>query len=187
MGSTRDDMSALGKTITSAMMLKSQLNALKRTLDMSIEAYLSQFKEIKDALSSIGHGVTDQELTRIIMQGLDSSFDTFVMTVSLKNKFPSFSKFCELLLLETQRRELSSGPSSSKTDQALITQAKKKKGKGQDKSDSNKDNQKTADNKGKPSCGYCNRKGHSEAKCYKKAFDDREANLEPQSNAVEAS
>ena len=115
------------------MMLKNQLNSLKKNPNMSIETYLSKFKDIKDSLSNIGHDVLDQELTCILIQGLDHSFDNFVMTITLKKKFPRFSKFCELLVLENQRREYSN-PSISKPDQDLAIKRGTKKKKARNES-----------------------------------------------------
>lgn len=172
-------------TLTRAMMLRNQLNNLRRTPDQSIDSYLTRFKEIRDSLSGIGKTIPDEELTRIAMQGLDSSYDTFVMNISLKEKFPNFPKFCELLLLESQRREfLNMNNPKSKPDQALVVQTdSKKKRETGNMSNSRGEN---SNSKGKSPCGYCNRRGHKEARCYKKAFDEKEAASKTQGNLVEA-
>lgn len=70
--------------------LRSQLSREKKG-DLSASSYYSKMKGFADEMAAAGKKIDDDELIGFILNGLDSEYNLFVSSVSVKDSLPLVS------------------------------------------------------------------------------------------------
>ncbi|XP_075077033.1 uncharacterized protein LOC142163793 [Nicotiana tabacum] len=83
-----------------------------------MEEYLQQLHSIASSLRSIGKPVTDEDLVAQALQGLPSSYRTFISGLNAAGSLPSFIALRPLLL--TEEAHISENPSENSNSQTAL-------------------------------------------------------------------
>ena len=74
------------------LLLKNQLNNLKKGRDESVQSYFLKLTEIRDNLLAIGETIADREMVLIALGGLSSEWHVFNTTILNNNVIPDFKE-----------------------------------------------------------------------------------------------
>lgn len=75
-----------------AFALKQQLHHVKMIKGEIITSYFMRITELRDQLSTIGHTIESKELTMLALNGLPSSWESFIQGISARSKLPKFDR-----------------------------------------------------------------------------------------------
>jgi hypothetical protein len=152
------------------MTLKHKLKYLKMEKGESIASFCSSIAQIKDQLLVIGVTVDDDDLVQAIFDGLPSSWETFLSSVSGREIQPTFERLWHDFLQEESHTDTRCEP----TKEEHSTLASRFKGK--KKVTFQKGSQKKLNTKGmfkgknidrsKIKCFSCNKLGHFARDCW---------------------
>jgi hypothetical protein len=97
----------------------------------SVIAYFMKIYKLRDQLSTIGHVVDDKGLTMLALNGLPSSWESYIQGISARSKLPKFDRLrADCIREESRLAARGIGQSSTNEDiHVLATQSSKKKGK----------------------------------------------------------
>ena len=111
-----------GKNINRKMTLRTQLKGVQMQDSKSIQSYFTRVSQLKEQIETIGDSVSEAELVMTTMNGLPRPWDPFIKGVCSRRKLTKFSR-----LWEDREEKL------GQEDQALTVQARKGKGKVEDR------------------------------------------------------
>lgn len=140
--------------------LLKQLHQIQFSNFSSMSEYIEKVSTIVQQLSNIGKVIEDEEVTEILLSGLPQEYDSLVSnleTLWMTKQLNRDIVQARLLQEEHRKNELNGGT-------ALVSKSK------------------STFKKNKSSktiiCHYCQKKGHVQAKCYKKKADEGKKNNE---------
>ena len=88
-----------GNNINSKMTLKTQLKDVKMQISERIQSYFTRISHIKQKLETIGDNV-DKEVDITTLNGLPSSWDSFIQGICARRKLISFNRLWEEITQE---------------------------------------------------------------------------------------
>jgi hypothetical protein len=165
--------------------LKHKLKYLKMEKGESVASFYSKIAQIRDQLLVTGVTVNDTDnLVQAIFDGLSSSWETFLSSVSGRDIQPTFERLWHDCLQEESRTSTRSEPTKEEHS-ALASRFKGKK-----KVTSQKGSQKKSNTKGmfkgksidtsKIKCFSCNKLGHFARDCWYRKKNPRKGKHQPQ-------
>ena len=86
------------------LQLRSQLSREKKG-DLSASAYYSKMKGIADEMAAVGKKIDDDDLISYILNGLDSDYNPFVSSVSVKDSLSSGDLYAQLFSYEARLQQ----------------------------------------------------------------------------------
>ena len=86
------------------LQLRSQLSREKKG-DLSASAYYSKMKGIADEMAAVGKKIDDDDLISYILNGLDSDYNPFVSSVSVKDSLSLGDLYAQLLSYEARLQQ----------------------------------------------------------------------------------
>lgn len=75
-----------------ALTLNKQLHHIKMNKGETVTSYFLRITELRDQLSTIGHIVDNKELAMMALNGLPTSWESFIQGISARSKFPKFDR-----------------------------------------------------------------------------------------------
>ena len=81
-----------GNNINMKMILRTQLKDVKMQMSENIQYYFTRISQIKEKLEAIGDNVEEAEVEITTLNGLPSSWDSFVQAICARRKIISFNK-----------------------------------------------------------------------------------------------
>lgn len=127
-----------------ALELKQQLHHIKMNKGGSITSYFIRITELKDKLSTVGHIIDKKELTMLALNGIPTSWETFIQGISARSKLPRFHRL-KTGYIQEESRLITKGIRINNCTgeiQVLNTNSNKKEKKGNFKKKRGKDNNK---------------------------------------------
>ncbi|CAB0041972.1 unnamed protein product [Trichogramma brassicae] len=136
--------------------------------------HLKGFFDASDKLKSTGATLDDDLLAIMLLHSLPSSFENFRCAIESRDKLPDLEILKIKILEEHKSRHSVNDNHNSSAMLAKNKQGYSRAGGG---STSRPASNNAASHKPKPSykCGFCKKKGHKEADCYKKKRSQEEA------------
>lgn len=131
--------------------LMTQFQTLKQGT-LTVNAYCDEIKRIADSLRSIGDPITDLNLVLRTLNGLNQSFNPFVLSIENSDKPPSFAQLRSRLLVFEERmsqQDTSSGSISAMNSTTQFSAPHHNLNKIED-----------------VKCQICKKEGHEAWKCY---------------------
>ncbi|XP_019228395.1 PREDICTED: uncharacterized protein LOC109209554 isoform X3 [Nicotiana attenuata] len=114
----------LDQVSSSSIHLKSKFQTFKKG-SLSMEDYLQKIHSIACSLRAIGKAVTDEDIVTQALQGLPSSYRTFISGLNATGTLPSFIALWPLLLIEEAHiKAATPDDSNSQTALTVSTRAK---------------------------------------------------------------
>ena len=98
----------------------------------SIQSYFTRVSQIREQIEAIGDSVKEAELVMTTMNGLPRPWDPFIKGICSRRKLTKFSRLWEDCTQEEARLEARE-EKLGQEDQALTVQARKGKGKAEDR------------------------------------------------------
>ena len=167
-------------TANKLLLLKSLLE-LKMNEGDSMQDFLNSFSDIVDQLMSIDFKLEDDFLCLLLLTRLPDSYQPLAMALESKledNELTLSTIHARLLAEEARRKNQQSSPAA---DSALNLSDSMRRDKSRALSSAPKSTQSPTSVR---RCNYCKRRGHLEAECYKKAYDERDG-AKDKANQVE--
>ena len=121
-----------GKKINQTMMLRTQLKNVKMQASKSIQSYFTRVSQLREQIEAIGDLVEEVELVMTIMNGFPRPWDPFIKGIFSQRKLTKFNRLCEDYTQEEARLEACE-EKLGQEDQALTVQARRGKGKVEDR------------------------------------------------------
>ena len=147
--------------------LKDKLRNIKMEKGDSIAKYLTKFTQCRDELGSVGVTVDEEDMVDLALLGLPKAWHSYQDSVNGREKLPGWERLWADLMQEEIRRTTRDGSSSKGADEencALMSKAKKGKGKKTSHSGAKGKKQDMA----KVKCFHCHDHGHYATNCPKK-------------------
>lgn len=91
MFSTLENMFEINNT-SRILALKQQLHHIKMNQSETITSYFMRITELRNQLSTIGHTFDSKELTMLALNGLPTSWESFIQGISARSKLPKFDR-----------------------------------------------------------------------------------------------
>lgn len=185
MFSTLENMFEINNT-SRVFALKQQLHHIKMNQSETITSYFMRITELRNQLSTIGHTFDSKELTMLALNGLPTSWESFIQGISARSKLPKFDRLkTDCIQEESKLTTRGAGINSQNEEmQALNSQSHKRGKRNNFKKRRGKDSTKKQSFKlkrdlCKVQCFRCDKYGHIAIKC-----PDRP---KPQASIVEVS
>jgi hypothetical protein len=147
------------KSLTSKLHLKQRLYSHRLTEGMSLEDYLTKFKELVSDLESLEVKYDDEDLGLILLCSLPSSYDTFRDTIMYSRDTLSLSEVYEALYSKARMKLLVTGSESQ--GEGLFV-----RGRTQEKNFGIENRGRSKSKYKNKFCNYCKKKGHTKSECY---------------------
>ena len=147
--------------------LKDKLRNIKMEKGDSIAKYLTKFTQCRDELGRVGVTVDEEDMVDLALLGLPKAWHSYQDSVNGREKLPGWERLWADLMQEEIRRTTRDGSSSKGADEencALMSKAKKGKGKKTSHSGAKGKKQDMA----KVKCFHCHDHGHYATNCPKK-------------------
>ena len=155
------------KTLSRKINLRQKLYSTKLVSGTMVD-HVNQLKTICEHLESIGDHITENDMVMVLLTSLPTQYNNLITTLeTLKEEQLTWNYVRDRVIAEYQRKQEEKAERKSKKvlaeqqQDALFSQGgcdNKKGGKS-----------------GKFRCHYCNKKGHFQKDCRKKAADDKKA------------
>ena len=81
-----------GKNINQKMTLRNQLKNVKIQNEETIQSYFTRVSQIKEQLEAVDEEVENAEIVMVTLNGLPSSWDSFIQGICDRKKLVKFSK-----------------------------------------------------------------------------------------------
>lgn len=107
--------------------MKNKLHDIKKTKVDTIATFFMKISQLKDQLLSIGETIDDEELVSTALNGLPTSWESYIQGISAQENQPSFDRLWTNCVQEEGRVLTRSNPQNEE-NQALATHARKAKG-----------------------------------------------------------
>ena len=104
--------------------LKKRLRTLKMSKDEGVAPFFAKIAQVRDQLSTIGVPMDDDDLVQSVFDGLPSSWETFLASISGHETQPNFDRL-QHDCLEEEGRIQSITNSAKEGNLALTTKTKK--------------------------------------------------------------
>jgi len=113
------------------MVLRNKLRSIQMSRSINVTNYFMRITYIRDQLASIGEKVEDVELVNVALNGFTKSWEPFVKGVCTREKLPNWERLWDdCIQEETQEESKANRKGDGEENLALVSQAKKGKGKG---------------------------------------------------------
>ena len=155
-----------GKNINRKMTLRAQLKEVKMQDSESIQSYFTRVSQLKEQIEAIGDSVEEAELVMTTMNGLPRPWDPFIKGICSRRKLTKFSRLWEDCTQEEARLEARE-EKLGQENQALTVQARKGKGKVEDRPKRRFQKHQKKGKKTNPNvrCFACEKLGHISRDC----------------------
>jgi hypothetical protein len=167
-----------------ALQLDAELTSLTPDHFPTIEDFLMKFKSLRTLLQGCGKNKTDDECIFLVLSKLKGQYQIFSSTfystmdaLGDRHRMPSFEIFCNRLTREQSKITQMDSLSSSQSQALLskVTQEQKLKQLSDPSStSSSSSNKKEKKKTATPTCSYCGKGSHDEARCFQKRCDGYE-------------
>ena len=159
------------------LQIRSQLSREKKG-DSSVSAYFSKMKGLADEIGAAGKKLEDDDLIDYILNGLDSEYNPFVSSVSIKDSLSLDDLYAQLLSYEArlQQQRLEEFRTYSSTNIASRGHGFSPRGRGRGFTPGrgssgtppvrSQRSQRSADSDDVPTCQLCERTGHTVHDCW---------------------
>ena len=155
-----------GKNINRKMTLRTQLKNVKMQDSESIQSYFTRVSQLREQIEAIGDSVEEAELVMTTMNGLPRPWDPFIKGICSRRKLTKFSRLWEDCTQEEARLEARE-EKLGQEDQALTVQARRGKGKVEDRPRRKFQKHQKKGKKTNPNirCFTCQKVGHISRDC----------------------
>ena len=146
------------------LLLRQQLNTLRKEATESIPQYVARAKSIAGELEAVGHRPEASEITLPVLQGLPKEYNILVTVISVAKETPSIDDLLPMLLTTEQQVSQESEPAVpiySVRDNGRYAQARQAQ-------------QRTGNHvKFRGKCHYCGKLGHKAKECNTRRRDQQ--------------
>jgi hypothetical protein len=113
------------------MILRNKLKYIQMSKSDNVTSYLMKMTQIRDHLAAVGEKVDNIELVNVALNGFSKLWEPFVKGVYARDKLPNWERLWHDWIQEKTREESkASRKGDGEENLALVSQAKKGKGKG---------------------------------------------------------
>jgi hypothetical protein len=113
------------------MILRNKLRSIQMSRSDNVTSYFMRITQTHDQLAAIGEKVDDVELVNVALNGFTKSWEPFVKGVCAREKLPNWERLWDDCIQEETREESKANrQGDGEENLALVSQAKKGKGKG---------------------------------------------------------
>jgi hypothetical protein len=152
------------------MILRNKLRSIQMSRSDNVTSYFMRITQTRDQLAAIGEKVDDVELVNVALNGFTKSWEPFVKGICAREKLPNWERLWDDCIQEETREESkASKQGDGEENLALVSQAKKGKGKG---SKGNSEGETSQPGKKKDlskiKCFACHKSGHYASQCPEK-------------------
>jgi hypothetical protein len=148
------------------MVLRNKLRSIQMSRSDNVTSYFMRITQTRDQLAAIGEKVDEAELVNVALNGFTKSWEPFVKGVCAWEKLPDWQRLWDdCIQEETWEESKASRQEDGEENLALVSQAKKGKGKGNSEGATSQLGKKDLS---KIKCFACHKIGHYASQCREK-------------------